>query len=73
MASTPTRHQFDHRRYSFSKCDSRKISYRDKEAALDAAERLMDEGRVQPGCHLTPYLCEECQSWHIANRKIVFD
>lgn len=73
MASSPTRRALDLRRFTFSRCASRKTSYPDKGAALDAAERLMDEGRVYPGCHLTPYLCEDCRTWHIGNRRIHFD
>lgn len=73
MASTATRLRFDLRHFSISKCESRKVSYPSKSAAHDAAERLMDEGRVKRGCHLTPYLCADCHSWHIANRRIVFD
>lgn len=73
MASRPTRRHLDLRRFTLSRCESRKTSYPDKAAALDAAERLMDEGRVRPGCHLMPYPCEDCRSWHIGNRKISFD
>lgn len=72
MASSPTRQHYDMRRFSLSKCASQKRCYPDKARALDAAEHLMDEGRVNPGCHLTPYLCPDCRSWHIGNRRIVF-
>lgn len=74
MASTPTRGQYNLRRFTSSRCPaSHKRSYPDKAAALDAAERLMDEGRVRPGCHLMPYVCPDCRTWHIGNRFIRFD
>lgn len=53
------------------KCASRKICYRNKAVALDAAELLMEAGRVDPGCHITPYLCADCGDWHVYNRRIV--
>lgn len=31
----------------------------------------MQHGRVNPGCHITPYQCDECREWHLANRVIV--
>ena len=71
MATTPTRRHLS-ARFSRSHCESRKASYADKAAALDAAERLMDAGRVRPGCHITPYLCPVCHTWHVYNRTIVF-
>lgn len=53
------------------RCESRKVSYPNKAAALDASERLMEQGRVEPGCHITPYECRECGDWHVYNRRIV--
>jgi hypothetical protein len=32
----------------------------------------MMAGRVDPGCHITPYLCDDCRRWHTRNRRIVF-
>lgn len=52
-------------------CESWKVSYANREAALDGAERGMEVGAVSPGCHLTPYACEDCGRWHVANRRIV--
>lgn len=71
MASTPTRQHRDPR-LPHARCESRKVSYPDRADALDAAERLMDQGRVNPGCHLTPYRCPDCRRWHLFNRTIVF-
>lgn len=54
------------------RCTSFKAEYVSLAQAEDAAEDQMDAGFVRPGCHLTPYLCEECGRWHLANRQIVF-
>lgn len=48
-----------------------KLGYVGKADALDAAERVMEQGRVSPGCHITPYLCTLCGDWHLYNRRIV--
>ena len=53
------------------RCESQKIGYASKEAALGGAEASMLKGLVQPGCHLTPYLCVQCDEWHLFNRRIV--
>jgi len=71
MASSPTRMRVYADRASSLKCLSRKVGYPTKPAALDAAERLMEQGRVDPGCHITPYLCDDCGDWHVYNRRIV--
>lgn len=55
----------------FRRCESQKVGHATREEALTAAERMMDEGRVLPGCHITPYLCDRCDEWHNANRVIV--
>ena len=70
MASYPTRMRLTSEFAAAHKCESQKRGYLTKAEALDAAERLMEQGRVSRGCHLTPYLCE-CRSWHIFNRRIV--
>lgn len=71
MASYATRQRVTLDHAQSHKCESRKIGYPTKAAALDGAERLMHQGRVSPGCHLTPYICQ-CGSWHIYNRRIFF-
>lgn len=48
-----------------------KTSWRTHAEALDAAEAMMEHGRVRPGCHITPYECLECRRWHVANKVIV--
>lgn len=53
------------------RCVSFKIGYATKDDALTAAERMMDEGKVRPGCHITPYFCPLCHEWHVANRQII--
>lgn len=57
---------------SVQKCESWKRGYATRPDALDAAERTMAAGQVQPGCHLMPYECPRCGEWHVANRRIVF-
>ncbi len=32
---------------------------------------MMEQGKVDPGCHQTPFLCADCGRWHVANRVIV--
>lgn len=71
MASTATRQRVDLRAGSFRRCASQKIGYSTYEEALYAAERMMDAGKVHPGCHITPYECADCGEWHVANRVIV--
>ena len=68
MASSPTRRRM---RYVHRRCESHKVSYPTYEAALDAAERMMGKGLVEPGCHITPYECDRCGHWHVGNRVIV--
>ena len=74
MASSPTRKRIvpERERNYLSKCSSLKTGFPTKREALDHAEDLMELGRVKPGCHLTPYLCDECHDWHVYNRTIVF-
>jgi hypothetical protein len=71
MASTATRLRVPWERARTHKCESRKFGYPTKAAALDGAELLMEKGRVDPGCHITPYLCDDCGDWHVYNRRIV--
>jgi hypothetical protein len=74
MASSPTRRRValrDGRPLFYTTCETQKQTYVDKADALDAAERLMEQGKVDPGCHLTPYTCARCGAWHIYNRRIV--
>lgn len=72
MASRATRLHINLRQQLPIKCDSRKVGLPTKDAALNLAERLMDQGKVDPGCHITPYLCDRCGEWHVTNRRIVF-
>jgi hypothetical protein len=36
------------------------------------ADRMMDAGEVQPGCHVMAYECKQCHCWHVGNKFIVF-
>lgn len=54
-----------------TKCPSFKCGYATRDEALRAAEMAMLNGLVDPGCHITPYLCERCGEYHNANRRIV--
>lgn len=69
MASSPTRRRVPPT--VATKCESQKIGYATRADALDAAEHTMDAGRVKPGCHIMPYLCDRCGEWHVANQIIV--
>lgn len=71
MASSPTRGHLDVAHQYLERCDTHKRGYPSKAAALDVAEMMMEEGHVNPGCHITPYLCPTCHEWHVANRRIV--
>jgi hypothetical protein len=71
MASRPTRSHRLGQRDHFSRCETFKVGYADYGQALDGAERLMEKGYVRPGCHITPYACDRCGEWHVANRIIV--
>jgi hypothetical protein len=68
MASSHTRLRL---RRVQRRCESQKVSYATYEEALDAAEHMMGKGLVDPGCHITPYQCDRCSQWHVANRVIV--
>lgn len=70
MASTPTRNHLDLTRLR-RRCETFKVTYETRQDALEGAERGMEAGSVDPGCHLTPYLCERCGHWHVRNRRIV--
>jgi hypothetical protein len=72
MASRQTRRHLNPRRVT-RRCESQKVSYPTYEEALVGAEHMMDQGRVDPGCHITPYRCDRCGQWHVANRVIVPD
>ena len=71
MASTPTRLKIPDDAREQHKCLSQKRCYPTYADALDAAERLMEMDRVDPGCHQTPYKCNDCHTWHVACRRIV--
>jgi hypothetical protein len=72
MGSNPTRQRLRVDR-GVRKCSTFKIGFATRDEALDAAERQMEAGRVSPGCHLMPYLCDRgCGEWHIRNQRIVF-
>ncbi len=69
IPSGPTRwHTKRHARV----CETGKVCHESYAQAFLHAERGMTLGRVDPGCHLTPYRCHHCQAWHVGNRKIVF-
>jgi hypothetical protein len=72
MATYPTRLHVHERDPLFRRCPSQKIAYDSKAEALDVCEVQMLQGRVLPGHHLTPYLCERCARWHVCNHKIYF-
>lgn len=72
MASSPTRFSLDVERQYLERCATCKRGFPTKAAALDVAEQMMDDGQVNPGCHITPYLCPVCHEWHVTNRVIVF-
>jgi hypothetical protein len=55
-----------------NRCTSQKTSYANYSEALTAAEQIMERGHVTRGCHITPYLCDSCDRWHVWNRPIVF-
>lgn len=69
MASSPTRLHVDP--VHACRCPSQKVGYPTKDEALTQAEVQMERGAVNPGCHITPYPCDECGEWHVANRVIV--
>ncbi len=69
MASTPTRLTLDKRKART--CRLQKVGLPSYDAALQVAEVMMEQGKVNPGCHITPYLCDECEEWHVYNRVIV--
>lgn len=71
MASSPTRQSIDCEHGRFARCTSVKIGYTTRELALDAAEEMMQADMVKRGCHITPYLCDDCHEWHVYNRLIV--
>jgi hypothetical protein len=71
MASRPTRQRIRGERLA-RKCETLKVGHASREAALDAAEAQMREGRVDPGCHVMPYACARCGEWHLRNERIVF-
>ena len=53
-------------------CPRNKQSYESSRAAEQAAEIMMEEGRVNPGCHQTATSCDTCFSWHVYNRRVFF-
>lgn len=71
MASSPTRQRIKVGAPGFRRCPSQKVGFPHYDAALDAAELMMAQGKVNPGCHIVPYECDECAEWHVGNRVIV--
>lgn len=71
MASNPTRLRLDVAHQYLERCATHKRGFPSKAAALDVAEQMMEDGFVQPGCHITPYRCDVCGEWHVCNRVIV--
>lgn len=53
-------------------CASGKFCYETIETAALTAERMMEIGDVDAGCHVEPYPCRQCHRFHVGNRKIVF-
>jgi hypothetical protein len=53
------------------KCQTEKIGYATRAAALDACESQMNADKVEPGCHIMPYACDQCGAWHVRNQRIV--
>jgi hypothetical protein len=72
MASYPTRHHMRGDQVARKCATTLKIGYADRAAALDACEATMRAGRVEPGCHVMPYRCDDCGEWHTRNQRIVF-
>lgn len=70
MASSATRYHVSLRTL-WRTCETHKVTYTTRDEALQGAERGMDAGLVEVGCHLTPYACDRCGHWHIRNRQIV--
>ena len=70
MASYPTRLAVNLN--TARRCTSQKLGFATKDEALDTAERMMERGAVNPGCHITPYECRDCRQWHVYNRRIVW-
>lgn len=71
MSSSPTRLAVNINSAKHRMCESQKYCFGTKDDALDGAERLMELDKVKPGCHITPYLCDDCGNWHVFNRVIV--
>lgn len=71
MASYPTRCRVRTTDDGYRKCESQKRGFPTRESALNAAEAMMDQGRVKPGCHIMPYFHGPCREWHLGNRVIV--
>lgn len=69
VASSPTRLTLDPD--DACKCESRKMGFDTAEAAHSIVEKMMEQGHVERGCHLTPYECRDCGEWHIYNRVVV--
>lgn len=72
MASRATRRHIRVTDPEYRRCSSQKRGYATYAEALDAAEDMMRAGRVNRGCHITPYQCDECPLWHVANKRILF-
>lgn len=53
-------------------CATGKVCHETEAAAKVEAERKMDLGHVDPGCHLQAYKCGACHCWHVGNRVVVF-
>ncbi len=53
-------------------CETGKFCYETKRQADLIAERMMEAGAVDPGCHVEAYPCPHCRGFHVGNRKIVF-
>lgn len=53
-------------------CPSGKDCFDSRDEAHTVAERLMDLGKVNRGCHVMPYRCVDCGAWHVGNQVVTF-
>lgn len=61
-----------HTRRAVRTCATGKVCHESMAEARIAAERAMEAGEVDPGCHVEPFLCSSCHAYHTGNRRIVF-
>lgn len=71
IATRPTRQKVSLRQLGARRCVSQKVGYATREEAQRVAELMMVQDKIAPGCHFTPYRCDQCPEWHIYTRRIV--